>query len=75
MRLDPAPAPAYDGNMKNTVRQETAMTRDIPPFEWKYLFLPEDADSAPASRLAGACKTALWLGVSILVGLGLDRLC
>lgn len=51
------------------------MTRNTPPFDWKYLLLPESADGAPASRLAGACKTALWLGVSVLVGLGLDRIC
>lgn len=51
------------------------MTRSTPPFDWRYLFLPEGADSAPASRLAGACKTVLWLGVSVLLGLGLDRLC
>lgn len=49
---------------------------------WTYLFRAEDSSDGPRggltqtepSRLLGACKTLLWLGVSILVGVGVSRL-
>lgn len=45
----------------------------------RYLLLPEDISCEgagihyPAS--VRACKAVLWIGLSILVGLGLNRLC
>ncbi|MFH1913237.1 MAG: hypothetical protein ABIK45_03040 [Pseudomonadota bacterium] len=54
--------------------EEAAMTRKTAPFDWKYLLRPEGADSETPSRLAGACKTVVWLGVSILLGVGMGHL-
>lgn len=50
------------------------MTRRTVPFDWKYLLRPEGTDTAAPSRLAGACKTVVWLGVSILLGVGMGHL-
>ena len=46
---------------------------------WRYLLLPEDITCEGAGCLypgtVRACKAVLWIGVSILVGVGLGRLC
>lgn len=49
----------------------------------RYLLLPEDTSCEGMgclkqlchSRAAGACKAVLWLGASILFGVGLGQLC
>ena len=43
-------------------------------FNWVYFFQAEDSETQPESRLAGACKAILWLGVSILMGVGVSQL-
>jgi len=51
------------------------MARKSAPFDWKYLLRPEDGENEPSGRLAGICKTAIWLGVSVLLGVGMGHLC
>lgn len=43
-------------------------------FEWAYLIQAEDSMTPAYGRLAGACKTCMWLGVSILIGVGVAQL-
>jgi len=50
------------------------MRRGKTSFYWLYLFQAEDSTTRPQSRLAGACKTLVWVGVSILVGMGVSQL-
>jgi hypothetical protein len=59
---------------ESSPHKEAAMTRRTVPFDWKYLLRPEGTDTAAPSRLAGACKTVVWLGVSILLGVGMGHL-
>ena len=45
----------------------------------RYLLLPEDSACHGAEcsypKPLRACKALLWIGLSVLAGLGLDRLC
>jgi len=41
---------------------------------WLYLFQAEDSTTPVMGRLMGACKTFVWLGISILLGLGVSQL-
>lgn len=50
------------------------MTRGRQKLDWKYFFRAEDATTQIESRLAGACKTILWLGISILIGVSVGQL-
>jgi len=43
-------------------------------FDWSYLIQAEDSMTPAYSRFAGACKTCMWLGVSILMGVGVAQL-
>ncbi|MGL1863651.1 MAG: hypothetical protein OCC46_14090 [Pseudodesulfovibrio sp.] len=50
------------------------MDRGKRSFNWLYLVQAEDSTTQTNSRLMGACKTFLWLGVSILIGVGMGQL-
>ncbi|QGY39496.1 hypothetical protein GM415_04970 [Pseudodesulfovibrio cashew] len=50
------------------------MNRRKRPFNWLYLVQAEDLTTQSGSRLNEACKTCLWLGVSILLGVGFGQL-
>jgi hypothetical protein len=43
-------------------------------FDWLYLLQAEDSTTLTQSRLAGACKAIVWVGVSILIGMGVSQL-
>ncbi|MDC0335341.1 hypothetical protein OAN24_00380 [Pseudodesulfovibrio sp.] len=43
-------------------------------FDWLYLVRAEDSTTQAGSRFIGAFKTFLWLGVSILMGIGMAQL-
>lgn len=43
-------------------------------FDWGYLILAEGSDTRGACRLERACKTAIWLGLAILMGMGVGQL-
>lgn len=43
-------------------------------FDWGYLILAESTDTRSACRLERLCKTAIWLGLSILMGVGVGQL-
>lgn len=43
-------------------------------FNWLYLVQAEDSTTPACSRLTEACKTFVWLGVSILIGVGMGQL-
>ena len=50
-----------------------------PRCAWRYLFLPENSNTPPATHPAVPCllraaKALIWLGISILFGLGLGQL-
>ncbi len=43
-------------------------------FNLIYLFQAEDSTTVTENRIVGACKAFLWLGVSILMGVGVSSL-
>ncbi len=50
------------------------MDRGKRSFNWLYLVQAEDSTTETGSRLMGVCKVFLWLGVSILMGVGVGQL-
>jgi len=55
-------------------KKEDIMQRGKRVFNWMYFFQAEDSRGVAESRLAGACKAFLWLGISILMGIGVSQL-
>lgn len=49
------------------------MERGKKKFRWSYLVQAEGT-TCEYTRAAGACKTFVWLGVSILLGMGVAQL-
>lgn len=50
------------------------MRKATMPFTWLYLVQAEDSRTPAYSRIAEVSKVFIWLGVSILIGVGVAQL-
>ncbi|CCH49427.1 hypothetical protein [Pseudodesulfovibrio piezophilus] len=50
------------------------MYRAKTPFSWVYLVQPEDSTTERRGWFNELCKTSLWIGMSVLVSIGMSQL-
>lgn len=50
------------------------MQRGKQAFNWLYLVQAEDSTTPAHGRMAEVCKTFVWLGISVLMGVGVSQL-
>lgn len=55
-------------------KEDLYMRRHKKTFNWLYLVQAEDSTTPVYSRLNETCKTCVWLGISILIGVGVGQL-
>lgn len=61
-----------EGNIE--CNEEVGMHKRAHSFHWSYLFQLEDSTTPEHSALARTCKSMLWIGVSVLMGMGVGQL-